>query len=368
VHPDWSVIGWLGTIAGGFLVLSYYNVIGGWTIRYMAASLGTLMDASATAADSAAFFGAFIGSAGQVVFYQLMFMAIVMLIVSGGIEKGIERGCKVMMPLLFGILLILRSVTLPGASAGLEFYLKPDWSKLNNPGRYLDALGQAFYSLSLGLGIMLTYGSYIGKDERLPSAGMWTAGLDTLIAFLAGLAIIPAVFAMGFEPGTGPGLTFITLPAVFAKTPGGMAVSFLFFLLLFFAAVTSAISIFEVAVAFAIEKFGMQRSIAVWLMGLIIILLGGYSTLSLSGEPKIELFGKSKDFLDVVDYFCNNLLLPLGSFLLSIFVGRVWLPQALRELTNDGKLAFAWETAWIWSVHVIAPLAIAYIFINGLSW
>jgi NSS family neurotransmitter:Na+ symporter len=370
VHPAWSVIGWLGTLAGGFLTLSFYNVIGGWTIKYMVASLGMLMDAASTSGKSAAFFSAFVGSPGQVVFYQLLFTAVVMFIVSGGIEKGIERACKLMMPLLFGILLLLvaRSTSLPGAWAGIEFYLKPDWSKLNDPGLYLDALGQAFFSLSLGLGIMLTYGSYIGKSERLPSAGMWTAGLDTLIAFLAGLAIFPAVFAMGFEPGAGPGLTFITLPAVFAKTPAGMYVSFLFFLLLFFASATSAISIFEVSVAFAMEKFALRRPAAVCLMGLIILLLGGYSALSLSGQPKIELFGKSKDFLDALDYLCNSILLPSGSFLLSIFVGWVWLPQALKEISNDGTLAFAWKTAWIWSMRVIVPLAIACIFVSGLSW
>ncbi|MDR2789311.1 MAG: sodium-dependent transporter [Candidatus Accumulibacter sp.] len=369
-HPAWSAIGWLGTITGGFLILSYYNVIGGWTIRYVIASMGSLMDAASTAAGSAAFFGAFVGNSGHVVFYQILFMGIVMLIVSGGIEKGIERACKVMMPLLFGILLllILRSATLPNVWAGFEFYLKPDWSRLSDPGLYLDALGQAFYSLSLGLGIMLTYGSYIGKDERIPSAGVWTAGLDTLVAFLAGLAIVPAVFVMGFKPDAGPSLTFITLPAVFARTPAGMYVSFAFFLFLFFAAVTSAISLFEVAVAFAVERFGLRRPAAIGLMGLIVLLLGGYSALSLSGQPKIEFFGKSKDFLDAMDYLGNDILLPSGAFLLSIFVGWVWLPQALGELTNGGTLAFVWEKAWIWSIRFIAPLAIALIFINSLLW
>jgi NSS family neurotransmitter:Na+ symporter len=233
---------------------------------------------------------------------------------------------------------------------------------------YLDALGQSFFSLSLGLGIMITYGSYLGRDERLPSSSVWTAGLDTAIALLSGFAIFPAVFAMGFEPGAGVGLTFITLPAVFSKMPGGMYVSFLFFLFLFFAAITSAMSLMEVAATFAIEKFNLKRSDAVWLAGIIIILLGGYSSLSLSGAPKITIMGKSKDFLDAVDYLCNNIFLPVGSFLACVFVGWVWLDPAKKELTNDGKIPSPWMTAWTWCVRAISPAAILYIFYTGLSW
>jgi NSS family neurotransmitter:Na+ symporter len=368
--PFWSVIGWMGTLAGGFLVLSYYNVIGGWTIKYMIASFTNLMENASSADRSGAFFGAFIEEQLQVVLFQVLFAAATMLIVLGGIGKGIERACKIMMPLLFVIVIVLiaRSVTLPGAFAGIDFYVNPDWSKLKDPALYLDALGQSFFSLSLGLGIMITYGSYIGRDERLPSAGLWTAGLDTAIALLAGFAIFPAVFAMNFEPGAGVGLTFITLPAVFAKMPMGHFFSFLFFALLFFAAITSSMSLLEVAVTFAMEKFDLKRSGAVWLTGVIIILLGGYSALSLSGPPKITIMGRSKDFLDAVDYLCNNMLLPIGAFLASIFVGWFWLPQARRELTNDGKVPFPLETAWIWCVRVFAPAAIAYIFIMGVRW
>jgi NSS family neurotransmitter:Na+ symporter len=370
VSPFWSVIGWMGTLAGGFLTLSFYNVIGGWTIKYMIASFSGLTEVAATAETSGAFFGAFLGEQSQVILFLILFMAVSMFIVLGGVGKGIERACKVMMPLLFVIMiaLIVRSVTLPGAEAGLDFYMKPDWSKLKDPAMYLDALGQSFFSLSLGLGIMITYGSYLGKEERLPSAGLWTAVLDTVIALLAGFAIFPAVFAMGFEPGAGVGLTFITLPAVFAKMPGGMYVSFLFFLLLFFAAVTSAMSLLEVATAFAIEKFNLKRSDAVWVVGVIIILLGGYSALSLSGPPKITINGVSKDFLDAMDYLCNNVFLPVGSFLVCIFVGWFWLDGARNELTNEGKLPFGLMNAWIWSVRVVAPIAIAYIFYMGLAW
>ncbi|MDR1376749.1 MAG: sodium-dependent transporter, partial [Synergistaceae bacterium] len=209
---------------------------------------------------------------------------------------------------------------------------------------------------------------YLDKEEHIPSAGIWTAGLDTIVALLAGLAIFPAVFAMGFEPGAGVGLTFITLPAVFAKMPGGTYVSFLFFLLLFFAAITSSMSLMEVATTFAIEKFNLKRSDAVWLMGIIIILLGGYSSLSLSGPPKITIMGKSKDFLDAVDYLCNNLFLPVGSLLACVFVGWVWFVPAQKELTNDGKVPSPWMGAWTWCIRFISPLAILYIFIMGISW
>ena len=361
VSPLWGVIGWLGTLTGGFLVLSYYNVIGGWTIRYMIESLIGLMDLAAEG-KSEEFFLSFVGMRHQVVAYQALFLAATMFFVTSGIGKGIERACKFMMPALFIILLILivRSLTLPGAGAGLEFYLMPDLSKLSGKS-VLAALGQSFFSLSLGLGIMLTYGSYLGREERIPSAATWTAVLDTLIALLSGFAIFPAVFAMGLKPGAGPGLTFITLPAVFAEMPMGMFFSFLFFLFLFFAAVTSSMSLMEVSTTFAIEKFKLKRSDAVWLMGVIIFLLGGYSAISLAGEPKVA----GKDFLDAVDYFCNNICLPLGSFLVCLFVGWFWLEPALKELSNDGKLeARWWLKGWIWCVRVVAPIAILIIFLN----
>jgi NSS family neurotransmitter:Na+ symporter len=363
-HPFWSLIGWMGTLAGGFFTLSFYNVVGGWTIKYMIESLSVLLPLAADG-KSGDFFNAFIGNSYQVVFFQVVFMALTTLIVLGGIGKGIERACKVLMPALFAILIILifRSVTLPGAEVGINFYLKPDLSKLTGE-TLLDALGQSFFSLSLGLGIMITYGSYIGREERLPSSAVWTASLDTLIALLAGLAIFPAVFAMGLEPGQGAGLSFVTLPAVFAKMPAGMVFSFLFFMLLFFAAITSSMSLMEVATAFGIEKFKWGRAKTVCVMGVVIVLLGVPSALSLAGAPQIA----GKAFFDAVEYLCNNVLLPVGSFLACLFVGWMWLPQACSELTNEGKLAFPWMKAWIWCVRVVAPIAIAYIFVTGLKW
>lgn len=360
----WTLVGWIATLAGGFIILSYYNVIGGWTLKYI---VGSLTDLIPLAADgkSKDVFVSFIGEPQQVVLYQIGFMLLTMAIVYGGVGKGIERACKVMMPLLFIILIILivRSVTLPGAEKGLEFYLKPDFSKITGKS-VLDALGQGFFSLSLGMGIMITYGSYIGKSERLPSSVGWVVFTDTFIALLAGLAIFPAVFAMGVEPGAGVGLTFITLPGVFAKMPFGTVFSALFFILLFFAAITSAMSLFEVAVAHGMDDLKWSRRKSIMIMGTLITLLGVPSALSLSGAPKVA----GKDFLDAMDFISNNIMMPLASILTCVFVGWFWLDKGRKEVTNDGALPFALMDVWVWFVRVVAPIAIAIIFYMGLKW
>lgn len=360
----WTLVGWVATLAGGFIILSYYNVIGGWTIKYIIGSLTDLIPLAAEG-KSGDVFGAFIGSPQEVVLYQIGFMLLTMAIVYGGVGKGIERACKVMMPLLFIILIVLivRAVTLPGAEKGLEFYLKPDFSLIKGQ-TILDALGQGFFSLSLGMGIMITYGSYIGKTERLPSSVGWVIFTDTLIALLAGLVIFPAVFAMGVEPGAGVGLTFVTLPGVFAKMPFGNIFSALFFVLLFFAAITSGMSLFEVAVAHGMDDLKWSRRKSVMIMGTLITLLGVPSALSLSGPPKVA----GKDFLDAMDFISNNVMMPLAAILTSIFVGWFWLDKGRKEVTNDGTLPFALMDVWVWFVRIVAPIAIAVIFYMGLKW
>jgi len=369
--PFWDVVGWLAIFAGGFFVLSYYNVVGGWTIKYMLASFTGLME-EAGAGQAGAFFGNFIGMKHEQIIYTVLFMALVMFFIARGVGKGLEWANKYMMSGLFilVIILVVRSLTLPGAGAGVEYYLKPDLSKVT--GRtFLAALGQVFFSLSLGLGAMLTYGSYVPKDENIPTVAGWTASLDTGCSLLCGLMVFPAVFAMGFDPNVaGPGLTFVTLPGVFSKLPTGSALfSFLFFLLLFFGAATSAMSLLEAAVVFAKEKFNLKRVDAVWIMGAIILLLGGYSALSLSGDPKVYApwMGKSIDFFDFMDEFCNNIMLPLGSMLLCLFVGWVWLDPAVKEMTNDGTIKLSWLGIWIWCMRVIAPVAIFVIGAAGLG-
>jgi NSS family neurotransmitter:Na+ symporter len=327
--------------------------------------LGSLTDlmSAANSGVSEKYLNDFLGERVSVVGFQIAAMLITVAIVAGGVGKGIERACKVMMPGLFIILLILiiRSVTLPGASAGLAFYLNPDFSKITGK-TVIDALGQGFFSLSLGMGIMITYGSYLSKDEKLPSCALMIFSLDTAVAFLAGLAIFPAVFAMGMEPTQGVGLTFVTLPGVFAKMPLGGFFSFLFFLLLFFAALTSMISLLEVAVAFFIDEFGIGRVKATLMSGVIITLLGVPSAYSLSG--KLSVFGMT--FFDFMDYISNNVMMPITAIGICLFVGWAWTESLRKEITNDGMIQFDMKEIWIMAARFVSPAAIVLILINGI--
>ena len=267
----WNIVGWAGFLIG-FVILSYYAVIAGWAFSYIFQSFTGLMDA-ANAGKAGDIFGAFISNPQKSILFFAIVMAFVTAVGYRGLSEGIEKSCKILMPALFVILLILivRSVTLDGSAAGLQFYLIPDFSKLTGEGM-LNAISQGFYSLSLAMGIMVTYGSYIGKDDYMPKTAAIIVGLDSLVAFLSGLIIFPAAFAFGIEPNAGPGLTFITLPTVFAKMPMGALFSFAFFTLLFIAAITSSFSLFEVTVSFAMDELKMTRRSGSLLMGILITL------------------------------------------------------------------------------------------------
>ncbi len=358
----WPIVGWMG-VAAGFIILSFYCVIGGWTIKYTIFSFTGLMDAAA-AGKAGDIFGGFVTNTTQVVIYQAIFMLATIFIVAKGIGEGIERYCKFLMPALFVILvvLIVRSVTLPGAEKGLAFYLKPDFSKLSG-GSLGAALGQAFFSLSLGMGCMITYGSYVDRKTALPSSAIQVCFIDTMVAFLAGLVIFPAVFAFGVDAGAGPGLTFVTLPGVFAKMTGGMIWSALFFILLFIAALTSSISLLEVVCAYFIDK-GWPRAKAAWVLGIVIFAIGVPSAISLTGGLKVA----GKDFLDAMDFISSNVLLPLGGVFISLFVGWFWTADARKEVSNNGEYSFGLMEPWMWVCKVLAPVAILYIFITGLKW
>jgi NSS family neurotransmitter:Na+ symporter len=361
-NPVWRLFGWMGLLIGGFVILSYYGVIAGWTIKYMVGSITGLMTAAADGA-SGAYLERFLSDRTSVIGYQVAAMAAASAIVAVGVGKGIERACKFLMPGLFIILLILiiRSVTLPGASEGLSFYLKPDFSKLTGQS-LIAALGQGFFSLSLGMGIMITYGSYLPRDERLPSCALMIFGLDTAAAFFAGLAIFPAVFAMGMEPSQGVGLTFVTLPGVFARMPMGTAFSFLFFLLLFVAALTSKLSLLEVAVTFLTDEFTIGRRAATVTAGVIITLLGVPSAWSLSGG--LDLFGMT--FFDFMDFISNNIVMPLTAIGICLLAGWTWADGLRGEITNNGLVRFEMREIWIMSARFVAPIAIAIILFNGL--
>ncbi|OUO93776.1 sodium-dependent transporter [Cloacibacillus sp. An23] len=360
----WPLVGYLGIFCGS-VILSYYAVITGWTLAYMFKSFGGLME-EAAAGRAAESFSTFIANPYLTVICLCAVMAGVVLVVYRGISGGIEKSCKVLMPMLFIILLLLivRSLTLPGASAGLRFYLMPDLSKLSAEG-VLAAFGQGFYSLSLGMGITVTYGSYLSSKEYMPTMTRTIVLLDTMAAFMAGLVIFPAVFAFGIDAGSGPGLTFVTLPAVFAQMPMGAFFSFAFFALLFIAAFTSAIALFEVSVTYAVDELRWTRAKSAIVMGLAITLLGVPSALSGGGHIP-EICGKG--FLDAVDFITNNAIMPIGGIFTSIFVGWIWTKDALDEVTNRGEFKFKLYRAWLWVCRLVAPVCITAVFITGLKW
>jgi NSS family neurotransmitter:Na+ symporter len=261
------------------------------------------------------------------------------------------------------VALAIRSVTLPGAEAGLEFFLKPDFSKLNG-ALVLDALGQVFFSLSLGMGIIITYGSYLPKEENIPQSAVYIPLIDTAVALLAGFAILPAVFALGFEPTAGPGLMFITLPAVFAKMPFGTFFGLLFFVLVLLAALTSSISLLEVCVSYVVDEWGWDRKKTTLTLGFVIFAVGVPASLSLGPWADVKIFGKG--FFDLYDYVTQNIFLPLGGLMSCITIGWVWgVDNAIKEATNNGKVKFALGKLWGFLIKYIAPLAIGKVFYDS---
>lgn len=357
----WPLVGYLGVFTG-FIILSFYMVVAGWTIAYMLfMAQGALSVADADSLTR--FFNSFVSSPVEPVIYAGVFMLLTALIVIGGISSGIERWNKVLMPALFIllVLLLLRAVTLPGADKGLAFFLVPDFGKVT-AATFRDAISQAFFSLSIGMGAMLTYGSYLRKSENLPSAALTVVLLDTGAALLAGLMILPAVFAAGLSPGAGPGLTFITLPAVFAALPGGVYFGMMFFALLTIAALTSAISILEPLTAYCVDEHKLSRRKVVVAASLICFLLAVPASLSFGAWSGIHVIGERSIF-DSLDFLANSVLLPLGGLLTALFVGWVWGPKALLALSNDGKLRQPWAPLWLFVLRFLAPLGIAWILI-----
>ncbi len=359
----WVAVGYMGVFTG-FVILSFYSVVGGWTVAYaVKTATGLLALADAAALGDA--FGAFVADPLEPIVYHGLFMALTISVVARGIDSGIERACRVLMPALFILLVVLciRSVTLPGAGAGIAFFLEPDFSKISW-GMVTAATGQAFFSLSLGMGAMITYGSYISRQTNLPKAALWVTSLDSIIAVMAGFLVLPAVFAFGFDPGAGPGLTFITLPAVFSQMPWGGFFGTLFFVLLVVAALTSAISLMEVVVAYLVDERGIPRPKAAIGAGAAIFLLGIPSSLSLGIWSDFTVAGKG--VFDVMDYLASNILLPTGGIFISLFVGWVVFPKIMDA--NNGGIGdgFRWAKVWRAVCQYVAPAAIAWILVSGL--
>ncbi|MFV0521108.1 MAG: sodium-dependent transporter [Mangrovibacterium sp.] len=362
---NWRFVGLLGIIAS-MLTLSFYGVIAGWSIEYITKSaLGVFHDKSPEQLQGV--FTSFISSPIEPVIYQLIFMALTTLIIIFGIKNGIEKGSKIMMPLLAVIIIILdiRALTLPGASAGLDFLFKPDFSKLTADG-VLAALGHAFFSLSLGFGTLITYGSYIDNTNSLGRVTAEVSIADTIVAILAGMAILPAVFAFGIEPTQGPGLVFITLPNVFEQITGGYFFSILFFVLLTLAALTSSISLLEVVVVYFSEELKIKRKTAAVLAAIIISLLGVICSLSMG--PFSDFTIKGLNFFDALDWMASNTLLPLGGLFISLFIGWKLGPDIVGNELNKGGVFPNWLLkTFIFICRYVAPIAISVVFLNGVG-
>jgi len=284
-----------------------------------------------------------------------------------GVQKGIERYSKILMPILLIIILILdiRAITLPGAGEGLRFLFHPDFSKLSFEG-VLSALGHAFFSLSLGMGTLITYGSYVNKNNNLVNTAIQVTVADTLIAILAGIAIFPAVFAFNIEPSKGVGLIFVTLPNVFMQMPGGHIFAVLFFILLTIAALTSAISILEVVVAYFTEELKIKRHVSTILATALITLLGIICSLSLGIFSGYEIW--NRNFFDLLDHISANMLLPIGGMFIALFIGwKFGKFKVMREVAHGGRLRGWFLRIFMVLVKFVAPIAIFIVFLQGLK-
>lgn len=362
----WNLIGLMGIVAA-FFILAFYSAVAGWTLEYMVSS-ATNGFAGQSSHDLENTFSAFIANPIRPVVWQMIFMILTALIILAGVSKGIEKYTKLLMPLLllFIIVLCVRSVTLEGGKGGLAFLFKPDFSKVTAK-TFLYAVGQAFFSLSLGMGCLITYSSYFGKKENLASTAVSVALSDTLIAILAGVMIFPAVFAFGIEPSSGPSLVFITLPGIFQKMFGGGFFGTIFFILLAVAALTSTISLLEVVVAFFSEELKMTRRKATFIATIAASILGVFASLSLGIMKGVTLFGKN--IFDILDYSASNVMLPLGGLLIVLFVGWFGGKKMLKaELSNEGELKTKYYPYFNFAVKFIAPVAIAAVFIYCMFW
>ena len=351
-----------------FLIMTYYGVVGGWALNYAFSYL-----ASATSIDfvELVIAGSFGFGVWHPILWTLLFMSIVWVVCIFG-ARGIEKASKAMMPALFVLLIvvIIRSVTLPGAGAGIRFMFAETGSF--SMSAIPAALGQVFFSLSLAMGAMITYGSYLGKNENLPKNTSIVAGLDTGIAILAGFAIFPAVFAMGGEPGSGVGLTFITLPGIFDAMPFGAIIAAAFFMLVFFAALTSGISLVEACTSFTIDTWKWKRKFSVTLICIVFCLLSIPNSMSLTAEGTIfsgeNFLGTGMPIFDAVDFLANNILLPLGGLLMCIIIGWRWKPQnAIAEIESTPGYTFKLKVVWSWVIRILAPILILLVLISQFA-
>ncbi|WP_318464377.1 sodium-dependent transporter [Photobacterium leiognathi] len=359
----WTFVGIMGVLSG-LLIMGFYPVVGGWAIAYIYKISTGLLSQPTAIGDS---FSGFIADPMQPLFWMGLYLLLNIFVVIRGVSGGIEKAGKILMPLLFIILIIVsvKGLTLPGAMAGLEFLFKPDFSKIDS-SVVLAALGQAFFSLSLGMGCMLTYGSYLRKKENLVQTTAMVTAMDTGVALLAGIAMFPAMFAFSMEPSAGPGLVFVVVPQLFAEMGGiGFILALLFFIGLSVAALTSSVSLLEVVVAYLIDEKGFSRVTAVISASIVMALLCILASLSIGGlGPKLFDTGA----FDIFDLLTDKIFLAVGGMLVCLFAGwRLDRSELKKEITNDGKVSFPLFNLWYALIKYIIPVAIAIVAISGVK-
>ena len=357
----WKFVGYVA-ISVNFIVLSFYSVVGGWITNYMFQYI-----TGGIKGDIVEYFGGFVSNPYSPLLWYALFMGMTIYIVAQGVSAGIERASNIMMPTLFLLFIILaiRAVTLPGAIEGIKYYLLPDFSKLSGT-TFLMAMGQVFFSLNIGAGCTMTYASYLSDDENIPKMSLQVPLLDFLAAFLAGIIIIPSVFAFNLDPAAGPPLLFITMPFVFGNMPLGVLFGLMFFVLMLFAALSSSISMLEVNTAFLVDNYKIDRKKAALTAGFFIFLLGIPSSLAQGVLSNFTIFGL--DFLSAMDFLASYILMPFGAFMMTIFLVRVLgLDEAIKEATNDGTIPFKIKELWSFLVKYVVPIIIILVFLSSVG-
>ncbi|PIE84074.1 MAG: sodium-dependent transporter [Bacteroidia bacterium] len=360
-NSPWRLVG-IMCIVTAFMIITFYSTVAGWTLEYTF----NAFTIAAKDFNAGAYFGDFIVHPWRPVMWQVIFLVITAVVILRGVTKGIERYSKILMPLLFLLILVIcvRSLMLEGAFKGIEFLFKPDFSKINSDV-ILNAMGQAFFSLSLGMGAIITYGSYVKSNDNLVETSVQVSLADALVAVLAGIMIFPAVFAFGVEPAAGPSLVYITLPGIFANMAAGGFWSLLFFLLLTVAALTSMISLFEVTTIFFIDFFKLSRRNGTLVVTALAILVGIPVTLSMGVLSDVMIFGKS--LFDLMDFCASNVFMPLGGLLMVLFVG--WGPgrtMFYEQVTNGGTKNLGAFRALSFLLKFVVPILIVIIQVNML--
>jgi neurotransmitter:Na+ symporter, NSS family len=357
---NWHYLGWMG-VAAGFLILSYYSVIAGWSSAYVfKAFLGDF--SGAKPAEVKAIFESFVASPTTLIFWHTLFMAATMVIVARGLEKGFEKSISILMPALFVLMFLLigYAMTTEGYFRGLHFLFKPDFSKLT-ANSMLVAMGQAFFSLSIGMGSIMTYGAYLPKNVSIAKSSFIVAAADTIVALLAGIAIFPIVFTHGLEPNSGPGLVFESLPIAFGNMFGGWFFGILFFVALVFAALSSSIALIEPAVCWLIENKGVSRKKACLWSGLLAWFLGLGTVFSFNAWKNAHLFERT--FFELVDYLTANLMLPIGGFCIAVFTGWIMKQEhskAELDLPGEHNRYLLWKVL----ISYVAPASVFLVFLN----